>query len=185
MNWFGITPPFTASTNSKPSPRASGSTRRYTSPNWPAPPVCFLCRWWPSAFAGDRLAVRECAAAACSTSSLNCVAMRSSTERRCRSPSPRSTVSCVIGSCSTRKRRVLGGRSCAAPPRSAARRRASSARSRARTSASGTRAAACGCGPRRASRAARSRTRSRRPSPPPRCRPAPPPASRRGPCPAA
>jgi hypothetical protein len=30
-------------------PRGSGSMRRYTSPNWPAPPLCFLCRWWPSA----------------------------------------------------------------------------------------------------------------------------------------
>ena len=28
MNWFGITPPTTASTNSKPVPRASGSTFR-------------------------------------------------------------------------------------------------------------------------------------------------------------
>ena len=44
MNWCGITPPFTASTNSNPAPRGSGSTRRNTSPNWPAPPVCFLCR---------------------------------------------------------------------------------------------------------------------------------------------
>jgi hypothetical protein len=24
-------------------------TLRKTSPNWPAPPVCFLWRWWPSA----------------------------------------------------------------------------------------------------------------------------------------
>src|SRR5258705_12926290 len=49
MNWFGIAPPFTASTNSKPLPRGSGSMRRYTSPNWPAPPVCFLWRPWPPA----------------------------------------------------------------------------------------------------------------------------------------
>src|SRR5690606_12316709 len=49
MNWPGITPPLTSSRNSKPVPRGSGSTRRNTSPNWPAPPVCFLCRWWPSA----------------------------------------------------------------------------------------------------------------------------------------
>ncbi|MNE84035.1 hypothetical protein D3C80_1809030 [compost metagenome] len=49
MNWPGITPPFTASTNSKPVPRGSGSRRRNTSPNWPAPPVCFLCRLCPSA----------------------------------------------------------------------------------------------------------------------------------------
>ena len=49
MNWLGMVPPLTASTNSKPPPRSSGSTRRYTSPNWPAPPVCFLWRWWPSA----------------------------------------------------------------------------------------------------------------------------------------
>ena len=37
-------PPFTAFTNSKPVPRGSGSMRRNTSPNWPAPPVCFLWR---------------------------------------------------------------------------------------------------------------------------------------------
>ena len=49
MNWFGIAPPFTLSTNSKPLPRGSGSIFRYTSPNWPAPPVCFLWRLWPSA----------------------------------------------------------------------------------------------------------------------------------------
>ena len=34
-------------------------SRRDTSPNWPAPPVCFLWRWWPSACAGDRLAIRD------------------------------------------------------------------------------------------------------------------------------
>ena len=51
MNWLGIAPPFTLSTNSKPSPRGSGSTFRNTSPNWPAPPVCFLWRLWPSALA--------------------------------------------------------------------------------------------------------------------------------------
>jgi hypothetical protein len=33
--------------------------RRNTSPNWPAPPLCFLWRWWPSAFAGDGLAVGD------------------------------------------------------------------------------------------------------------------------------
>src|SRR5207302_287891 len=36
-------------------------------------------------------------------SSLNCVAMRSRTERRCNSPSARSTVSLLFGSCSTTK----------------------------------------------------------------------------------
>jgi hypothetical protein len=51
MNWPGMVPPLTWSRNSKPEPRGSGSTRRYTSPNWPAPPLCFLCRWWPSALA--------------------------------------------------------------------------------------------------------------------------------------
>ena len=48
-NCDGMTPPTTLSTNSKPSPRPFGSTRRKTSPNWPAPPVCFLWRWCPSA----------------------------------------------------------------------------------------------------------------------------------------
>ena len=42
MNWRGIAPPTIASTNSKPVPRSSGSTRRNATPNWPWPPVCFL-----------------------------------------------------------------------------------------------------------------------------------------------
>jgi hypothetical protein len=49
MNWPGMVPPLTWSTNSKPPPRGSGSMRRKTSPNCPAPPLCFLWRWWPSA----------------------------------------------------------------------------------------------------------------------------------------
>ncbi|MCY1522695.1 hypothetical protein D9M68_575600 [compost metagenome] len=49
MNCPGMTPPLIASTNSKPLPRGKGSRRRNTSPNCPAPPVCFLCREWPSA----------------------------------------------------------------------------------------------------------------------------------------
>src|SRR2546430_13870342 len=48
----GIAPPTTSSTNSKPAPRPSASIRRYTSPNCPAPPVCFLCRQCPSAGRG-------------------------------------------------------------------------------------------------------------------------------------
>src|SRR3954465_7933952 len=71
MNWPGIVPPLTSSRNSNPPPRGSGSTRRKTSPNWPAPPVCFLWRGWASGRAGDapadpvfgargdRLAVRD------------------------------------------------------------------------------------------------------------------------------
>ena len=47
------------STNSNPVPRGSGSTCRNTSPNWPAPPVCFLWRLWPSALARDGLAVGD------------------------------------------------------------------------------------------------------------------------------
>jgi hypothetical protein len=30
--------------NAKSLPRGSGSTRILQSPNWPWPPVCFLCR---------------------------------------------------------------------------------------------------------------------------------------------
>ena len=33
-----------SSTNSKSLPRASGSNLTLQSPNWPWPPVCFLCR---------------------------------------------------------------------------------------------------------------------------------------------
>jgi hypothetical protein len=51
MNWCGIAPPNTSSTNSKPSPRPRGSIRRNTSANCPAPPVCFFSRKWPSATA--------------------------------------------------------------------------------------------------------------------------------------
>ena len=59
MNWPGMVPPKTSLTNSNPLPRSSGSMRRKTSPNWPAPPVCFLWRWWPSAVGGDRFAVGD------------------------------------------------------------------------------------------------------------------------------
>ena len=67
MNWPGIVPPKTSLTISNPLPPlpcdaaivSSGSTRRNTSPNCPAPPVCFLWRWWPSAFVLDRLAVGD------------------------------------------------------------------------------------------------------------------------------
>src|SRR5436189_39764 len=41
MNWSGIAPPFTLSTNSKPLPGGSGTSFRNTSPNWPAPADCF------------------------------------------------------------------------------------------------------------------------------------------------
>jgi hypothetical protein len=33
-----------SSTNSKSLPRGSGSNFTLQSPNWPWPPVCFLCR---------------------------------------------------------------------------------------------------------------------------------------------
>src|SRR5439155_1172448 len=42
MNWLGIAPPFTLSTNSTPLPRGNGSTFRYTSPNWPERPRVHL-----------------------------------------------------------------------------------------------------------------------------------------------
>ena len=53
----GMEPPKISSTNSKSSPRGSGSTLILQSANWPRPPVCFLCR--PCAVGGleDRLAV--------------------------------------------------------------------------------------------------------------------------------
>ena len=44
MNCRGIEPPKMSSTNSKSLPRGSGSNFTLQSPNWPWPPVCFLCR---------------------------------------------------------------------------------------------------------------------------------------------
>ena len=43
-NCRGIEPPKMSSTNSKSLPRGSGSNLILQSPNWPWPPVCFLCR---------------------------------------------------------------------------------------------------------------------------------------------
>jgi hypothetical protein len=56
---------------------------------------------------GDRLAIGN-AGGRVSTSSLNWLAIRSSTERRWRSPSARSTVSFVVASCSTTSVGILG-----------------------------------------------------------------------------
>ena len=101
MNWVGITPPTTSLTNSNPSPRGNGSMRRKTSPNCPAPPVCFLCRWCPSAldvtvsrYAIDGSAVDTLTPYFCSSSSR--------TTRRCNSPMPRSTVSFIEATWSRR-----------------------------------------------------------------------------------
>ena len=44
MNWRGTTPPVIFSANWKPVPRGNGLMSRTTSPNWPCPPDCFLCR---------------------------------------------------------------------------------------------------------------------------------------------
>ena len=59
MYWRGMAPPTTSSWKAKPSPRGSGSSRRWQMPNWPWPPDCFLCL--PSAWAGmrDGLAVGD------------------------------------------------------------------------------------------------------------------------------
>ena len=43
MNSFGIEPPTTSFSNTKPEPGGSGSKSIVTSANWPEPPVCFLC----------------------------------------------------------------------------------------------------------------------------------------------
>ena len=53
----GMAPPKISSSNSKSSPRGSGSMMILQSANWPRPPVCFLCRPWPSAVPLDGLAV--------------------------------------------------------------------------------------------------------------------------------
>ena len=42
MNSFGIEPPTTSFSNTKPEPGGSGSKSIDTSANWPEPPVCFL-----------------------------------------------------------------------------------------------------------------------------------------------
>jgi len=51
MYCFGTEPPKISSTNAKPASRSWGSMRILQSPNWPWPPVCFLCRPWTSALA--------------------------------------------------------------------------------------------------------------------------------------
>ena len=43
-NCCGTEPPKILPTNSKPLPRGNGSKTHLQSPNWPRPPVCFLCR---------------------------------------------------------------------------------------------------------------------------------------------
>ncbi len=45
LNELKIAPPTTSFSYTKPLPLGSGSTRRWTSPNWPAPPDCFLWRY--------------------------------------------------------------------------------------------------------------------------------------------
>ena len=67
-----MAPPTILSTNSKPSPRGSGSTRMAHSPNWPWPPDCFLCRPSTSAVVGDRLPVRGPARPRCRPSRRTC-----------------------------------------------------------------------------------------------------------------
>ena len=49
MKLRGTAPPKISSANSKPPPRARGSTRSQVSPYWPRPPVCFLYLPCPSA----------------------------------------------------------------------------------------------------------------------------------------
>ena len=52
-----MAPPLTTSTNLEAGATRRRSMRSITSPNWPAPPLCFLCRQWPSALLGDGLAI--------------------------------------------------------------------------------------------------------------------------------
>ena len=59
MNWRGMAPPTILSTNSKPAPRSSGSTRRQATPNWPWPPRLLLVLALGLGLAGDRLAVGD------------------------------------------------------------------------------------------------------------------------------
>ena len=44
MKFLGIEPPKISLANSNLPPRGSGSILIQQSPNWPWPPVCFLCR---------------------------------------------------------------------------------------------------------------------------------------------
>ena len=57
MYWRGTEPPKILFSNEKPSPRPSGQMSIFTSPNWPWPPLCFLCRPWALAGPADRLLV--------------------------------------------------------------------------------------------------------------------------------
>ena len=60
MNWLGIVPPLTAFDEVEALSALAGADRaRWTSPNWPRPPVCFLCRWLASASPEDRLEVGD------------------------------------------------------------------------------------------------------------------------------
>jgi len=53
MNWRGTAPPTIASMNSKGSSGLMGSTFRFTTANWPCPPVCFFSR--PSHSRAERM----------------------------------------------------------------------------------------------------------------------------------
>ncbi len=59
MKLRGMAPPKTSLANSKPPPRGMGSMRILQSPNWPWPPVCFLCRPWRLDLGADGFAVRH------------------------------------------------------------------------------------------------------------------------------
>ena len=87
----GMTPPLISSANSNPDPRGSGSMRTWAMPNWPCPPVCFLCL--PSAAALAVMVSRNgMRRSSMSTPTLNLRSIRFRDVRRCMSPSPESSV---------------------------------------------------------------------------------------------
>ena len=95
MNWRGTTPPVIFSTNWKPEPRGSGLISSTTSPNWPWPPDCFLCRPRISVALADGLLVGDLPRLAVRPPRRTCACRRSSATRRCISPWPHSTIWCV------------------------------------------------------------------------------------------
>ena len=168
MNWFGIVPPKTSSTNSKPAAARERLDAQEHLAELPGAAGLLLVAVVALGRPRDRLAVRDLGRARLD---LHAVALGHALviTRRCSSPMPYSTVSLTEVLC-RRARRDPRPRACAAPRRASARRRGARARSRRRTSAAGTPAASGGSGPRRANRAARRRSASPRSSRPRRCR---------------
>ena len=94
---WGMTPPTMLLTNSYPAPRSFGSTRIATSPNWPAPPVCFLWRYRTSDLPA-MVSMYGTVGVPRSTATPYLRAMRSRDRRMWLLPMPETTISFVTSS---------------------------------------------------------------------------------------